>query len=548
MSKLAILTIFVIAVVAAHPGHGKAINTEQKSAWTAAFAAKRAHLAAQVKFHTSELLRYENRDAEYEALDSVWAGEGSVVDHFKSTLSVHKEYKTKENDINKVVTVNQNARNPLLAKYNELVRVAYTTKQVRRMQTAEAVTAAYTKWIDTSKSANAAEQAFHHVEFKEFEGQEACMKEAETRMADAATLDEDMRYYFRQCMNKINEEVKKAVVNVADQNRRVGRKDLGKLWMTFAQAGQALVKSENQKAQEAKKAARDAKNAEVKAARDAKNGEAQAARDAKNAAAKAARGKRSLGKQGPMTDSQKAAWKKAFELKDIHQAAQRKFHTSEFERYKNRDAIHVAVDAIAQSDKSESEKFQEIKRARMAGVKVEKTLNKTINANKAARNAPNKAYRVAMRAARQAKRRNLQEDCASDVTAKFQKWYDTSKAANDAETAFHTVEFEEFDQDDACTKEARAKLDSDAEITNRQFAKETIGCYRKVQVEVKRPVINVANNKRKTERKGLRNLWRAYVKAGNPCFKGKRGKATRRQLLAKYQDAVRELKAYITKF
>jgi hypothetical protein len=330
MSKLAILAIFLIAVVAAHPGHGKAINAEQKSAWSAAFAAKRAHLAAQVKFHTSELLRYKNRDAEYEALDSVWAGEGSVVDHFKSTLSVHNEYRTKEKAINKVVTVNQRARNPLLAKYNELVKVAYTTKQVRRMQTAEAVTAAYTKWIDTSKSANAAEQAFHHVEFKEFEGQEACMKEAETRMADAATLDEDMRYYYRQCMNKVNEEIKKAVVNVADQNRRVGREDLGNLWKELLQAGHALVKSEMQKAREANDAARVAKNAEVKAARDAKIAAAQAARDAKNAAAEAARGKRALGKQGPMTDSQKAAWKKAFELKDIHQAAQRKFHTSEF--------------------------------------------------------------------------------------------------------------------------------------------------------------------------------------------------------------------------
>jgi hypothetical protein len=184
----------------------------------------------------------------------------------------------------------------------------------------------------------------------------------------------------------------------------------------------------------------------------------------------------------------------------------------------------------------------------MAGVKVEKTLNKTINANKAARNAPNKAYRVAMRAARQAKRRNLQEDCASDVTDKFQKWYDTSKAANDAETAFHTVEFEEFDQDDACTKEARATLDINAEITNRQFAKETMGCYRMVQKEIKRPVINVADKNRQTQRKGLGNLWRAYVQAGNPCFKGKRGKATKRQLLTKYQDAVRDLKAYIAKF
>ena len=526
MSKLAILAIFLIAVVAAHPGHGKVISAEQKSAWTAAFAAKRAHLAAQVKFHTSELLRYKNRDADFEAIDAVWVGEGSVVDHFKSTMKVHREFMTKEKAINKVVTVNQRARNPLLKSYNKLVRTAYTTKQARRMQTAEAVTAAFLKWIETSRSANVAEQAFHNVEFDEFEGQEACIKEAELRMADAETLDADMTHYFRTCMKTVNEEVKKAVVNVADQNRRVERKDLRTLWRAFVTAGSQLVKAENVKAMEARKAA----NA------------------AKAAAAKAARGKRALAKQGPMTDSQKAAWKKAFELKDVHQAAQRKFHSSEFERYKNRDAMHVAINAIAESDKSDIEKFQEIRRARQTSMKTEKTLNKTINANKAARNTPLRTYKTAMRAARQAKRRNLQDDCANNVTDKFQKWYDTSKTANDAETAFHTVEFEEFAQDDECTKTARATLDNDSEITNRQFAKETMGCYRMVQQNVKKPVINVADKKRKTERNGLNNLWRDYQNAGRGCFKGKRGKANRRKLLSKYQDAVRDLKAYISKF
>ena len=274
MSKLAILAILLIAVVAAHPGHGKAMNAEQKTAWAAAFTAKRAHLAAQFKFHTSELERYINRDAEYSAIEEVWSGKGSVVDHFKSTMTVSREFRTKEKAINKIVTVNQNARNPLLATYNKLVKVAYTTKQVRRMEaTANDVTAAYQKWMDTAKSANDAEQAFHHVEFTEFESQEACMVEAETRMAKAATLDEDMRHYFRLCMNTVRDDVKKAVVNVADQNRRVSRKDLGKLWVAFVKAGNQLVGSERKAAMEA----------------------ARAATVAKNAAAKAARGKRALG-------------------------------------------------------------------------------------------------------------------------------------------------------------------------------------------------------------------------------------------------------------
>jgi hypothetical protein len=281
MSKLATLAILLIAVVAAHPGHGNVINAEQ-SAWTAAFAAKRAHLASQVKFHTSELLRYKNRDAQYEAIEAVWSGEGSVVDHFKSTLTVSNDFRIKENDINKVVTVNQTARRPLLDKYYKLLRVAMATKQVRRMETADAVTAAYKKWIDTSKSANAAEQAFHNVEFKEFEGEEACIKEAETRMADAATLDEDMRYYYGQCMKKVREEIKKEVVNVADQNRKVGRKDLGKLWMAFVKAGYEFEASERQKTM----------------------AEQRAANVAKNAAAKAVRGMRGLAKQSPATRRQ----------------------------------------------------------------------------------------------------------------------------------------------------------------------------------------------------------------------------------------------------
>jgi hypothetical protein len=282
MTKLATLAMLLIAAVAAHPGHGNVINAEQKSAWTAAFAAKRAHLASQVKFHTSELLRYKNRDAQYEAIEAVWSGEGSVVDHFKSTLTVSNDFRIKENDINKVVTVNQTARRPLLDKYYKLLRVAMATKQVRRMETADAVTAAYKKWIDTSKSANAAEQAFHNVEFKEFEGEEACIKEAETRMADAATLDEDMRYYYGQCMKKVREEIKKEVVNVADQNRKVGRKDLGKLWMAFVKAGYEFEASERQKTM----------------------AEQRAANVAKNAAAKAVRGMRGLAKQSPATRRQ----------------------------------------------------------------------------------------------------------------------------------------------------------------------------------------------------------------------------------------------------
>jgi hypothetical protein len=282
MTKLATLAMLLIAAVAAHPGHGNVINAEQKSAWTAAFAAKRAHLASQVKFHTSELLRYKNRDAQYEAIEAVWSGEGSVVDHFKSTLTVSNDFRIKENAINKVVTVNQTARRPLLDKYYKLLKVAMATKQVRRMETADAVTAAYKKWIDTSKSANSAEQAFHNVEFKEFEGEEACIKEAETRMADAATLDEDMRYYYGQCMKKVREEIKKEVVNVADQNRKVGRKDLGKLWMAFVKAGYEFVASEGQKAM----------------------AEQRAANVAKNAAAKAVRGMRALAKQSPATRRQ----------------------------------------------------------------------------------------------------------------------------------------------------------------------------------------------------------------------------------------------------
>jgi hypothetical protein len=77
-------------------------------------------------------------------------------------------------------------------------------------------------------------------------------------------------------MNKIREEVKKAVVNVADQNRRVGRNDLGTLWRAFAKAGGQFVQSEKEEAIAAQRAATVAQKA----------------------VAKAARGKRALAKQG----------------------------------------------------------------------------------------------------------------------------------------------------------------------------------------------------------------------------------------------------------
>merc|ERR1711874_192349 len=147
-------------------------------------------------------------------------------------------------------------------------------------------------------------------------------------------------------------------------------------------------------------------------------------------------------------------------------------------------------------------------------VTKEKAGDKIINANKAARNKPLKAYKSAMKAAKRA--RGL-EECPGLEEA-YQAWYAQAKGANDSELAFHHVEFSEFDEDDKCTNAAKEQMQGEC-VNPKEFALATFGCYRKVKADIKKAIVNKADDKRKVDRKGLGGKWRAMHKIGRKCFK-----------------------------
>lgn len=242
-----------------------------------------------------------------------------------------------------------------------------------------------------------------------------------------------------------------------------------------------------------------------------------------------------------MTEEIKAAWLKAFDLKDVHQAAQRKFHTSELERYKLRGDLYTAVGELAAKGLN-AENFWEIAKLAEQEKKDEKAADKIINANKAARNKPLKTYRSAISDAA----RKLAEDTCEGLQEAFETWHNQALEANNAELAFHHVEFQEFDLDDKCTNAAKEKLEGDlTQLDKRIFAKELMTCYREVQTKVKKPVINVADNKRKTERQGTGQLWGQFYKTGWKCFRQQKPK---RNLWADYRRSLKALQSAVDDF
>jgi hypothetical protein len=109
------------------------MSESQKSAWEDMFRMKEAHLAAQRKFHTSELLRYEERDQKLAATKSTMEDASSPgPQRFWLTINIAKKSSAKERTLNRTIRANQRARGPSLEAYRAAKKTA-AHSQLRRL-------------------------------------------------------------------------------------------------------------------------------------------------------------------------------------------------------------------------------------------------------------------------------------------------------------------------------------------------------------------------------------------------------------------------------
>lgn len=87
---------------------------------------------------------------------------------------------------------------------------------------------AFKKYLDAAKHANQSEQAFHNVEFREFDERQKCVDEARKRLEDTNVDRREFANGYRDCLRKVTNKIKKEIVNKADLKRRVDRKGLSK--------------------------------------------------------------------------------------------------------------------------------------------------------------------------------------------------------------------------------------------------------------------------------------------------------------------------------
>lgn len=236
-------TFFVLAILFTFSL--AALNETQKDVWQKAFDAERTHLAAQRKFHTSELERYDNRDKEYPAEKAAFDKEYNTCrDRAKG---VHKEWRTyhrAEGKLNVGINRNQRARNPLRKARNQAARTAYRQHRMLTLLRKLAATCPeecnkhFEEYQKEAQTANDSEKAFHHVEFREFEEREKCLKATEAAIKEGKDQRE-LRKTYGGCMRTVQQTVKRAVVNVADNKRRVDRKNVGKEYWKWYKCGMA---------------------------------------------------------------------------------------------------------------------------------------------------------------------------------------------------------------------------------------------------------------------------------------------------------------------
>jgi hypothetical protein len=129
----------------------QSMSESQKSAWEDMFKKKEAHLAAQRKFRTSELLRYEERDQKFAATKSTMEDASSPGPHrFWLTIDIVKKSTAKERTLNRTIRANQRARRPSLEAYRAAKKTA-AHSQLRRLSDCDQdVMTAFDQWWEAA--------------------------------------------------------------------------------------------------------------------------------------------------------------------------------------------------------------------------------------------------------------------------------------------------------------------------------------------------------------------------------------------------------------
>lgn len=253
MSKVIAITLLLLAQVTLQSWASQSISrslgqkpmtTSQVANWETALKAKETHLAAEIKFHTSELKRYEERDRLHaEVAEIMSSSEGTFLERCMKILAAYKKSLTWQRKENLMINTNLSARRAPLNAYEKALRTA-RTGQRRLAETEESVQGLFEAWHTKAVAANAAETKFHNVEFTDFKGQQDCVDAARKRLANPAELTRrDMNMSYVPCMKTNQRKIKQAIVNVADKNRKTERKGLGKLWTNFMNSVFGLQKA-----------------------------------------------------------------------------------------------------------------------------------------------------------------------------------------------------------------------------------------------------------------------------------------------------------------
>ena len=269
------------------------LNQEQKLRWEIAFKAEEAHLATQREFHTVKFTRYENRDKQYLAENDAWNQNSDIRTRFRAVMDAHKNYTQIQNSLNETIDKYQKARGPFLKNAREARKNALQWQQNRvnlenglcndlvetfsvipnhqvannlkgkesknlttipghKIQVDKEIESMLNKtwqsYIEAAKIANDSQKEIHIVEFKEFDGRQECVNNARLAIEQGNATPKLMREVYQDGLQKIQQEVRKTEIEIADKKRKANAKDVQGLFKIWNEAlKDALSCSKNKK-------------------------------------------------------------------------------------------------------------------------------------------------------------------------------------------------------------------------------------------------------------------------------------------------------------
>lgn len=236
------------------------LTQNQKNKWEVAFKAEEAHLGSQRKFHTVEFDRYENRDKMYAAEKEAWNQDTDLRTRFQAVMEANRKHKGLQNDINATIDRYQKARQPFLdvaqaarrnavhpneeplplnhkacenlsadfkiipnhqaainrkGKLNEN-KAAGNDAQISK-EVAKNLNKLWNAYVRQATQANNLQKKFHVVEFKEFDERQKCVNKARKLVDNPKITQKAVVDCYKGGLQKVNEDVRKAEVNVADK-------------------------------------------------------------------------------------------------------------------------------------------------------------------------------------------------------------------------------------------------------------------------------------------------------------------------------------------